>query len=328
MQCHDRRRFLASASETISATQADTDRNLAEFFEEEIRNRPATILKMIREQDKRRCKLKAEDATRSEQEERDRLKYSSELAFYIQEAGVPVALQVEALVDPDKAWPRIFGSRRGRTLRNRARTWEAYRRWLIACRGYVWPKEVKDLIDYIEERVSQGCGKSVPTTFQAALTVLEDVGGCLESHKLSRDPLWKAHLKAWQVHLKKGTPVTKKAKPYTVAIIVSLELAVVSPEIPIFPRHRLGGSHHDLVHHEGRRHPKRCPIRHQPQPNRLESQHEKDENNRPRQTAWDSPGICETRCQPHRHRLVASRPRPLELCRVLLRTGLLRPRTQ
>ena len=51
---------------TISATQADTDRNLAEFFEEEIRNRPATILKMIREQDKRRRKLKAEDATRSE----------------------------------------------------------------------------------------------------------------------------------------------------------------------------------------------------------------------------------------------------------------------
>ena len=38
-----------------------------------------------------------------------------------------VSLQIEALQDPNKAWLRLFGARRSKTLRNRYRSWNRFR---------------------------------------------------------------------------------------------------------------------------------------------------------------------------------------------------------
>ena len=60
--------------------------------------------------------------------------------------------------------------------------------------GRIWPQDVSDLIDYIEERVGEGCPRSLPGELQAAVVVLESAGRVPDEQSLSKDPTWLAHL--------------------------------------------------------------------------------------------------------------------------------------
>ena len=210
------------------------ERTLQEEFEEIIRDSPAYVLEIA----KRRLKRKREHKglQRAELEHEQRNVYALQLAEIVREACLPETFQLELLQNPNKAWIRIFGNRRSKTLRNRLRAWQKFRNWYLAFSGEVWPKSISPLVAFVEERIDEGCSYSCPGELQAALTVLEQVGRVPEDKRCSNDATWLAHLSSWKLELESKSRVPKPAKPDTVAILVSLEIFVMDEEQEIYFR--------------------------------------------------------------------------------------------
>ena len=210
------------------------DRSIQDEFEEIVKESPSYILDLA----KRRLKRKRESkgVQRAELENEQRKVYALQLAELIQEAALPVTFQICMLPDPNKAWLRIFGSRRSKTLRNRLRSWQKFRSWFVAFSGEVWPKHIGPLIAYVEERIDDGCSFSCPSELHAALSVLEQIGRVPEDKRCSNDSTWMSHMASWKLELENGTRVPRQAKPYTMAILVSLEILVLDSDQDIYSR--------------------------------------------------------------------------------------------
>ena len=102
--------------------------------------------------------------------------------------------------------------------------------WLIAFAGVVWPREISDLVNYVEEMLKVGARISLHGELQAPLVLLEQVGRVKESRQLSRDG------SAWDVEQDKGSRPRGSAQPYTVAVLIALELTVCNTECEFFRR--------------------------------------------------------------------------------------------
>ena len=76
----------------------------------------------ILEQALRQRKL-GTDGSRQAREELSRKRWISELAVIIREAGLPAASRIDSMSNPETSWVRAFGSRRAKTLKNRAMAW-------------------------------------------------------------------------------------------------------------------------------------------------------------------------------------------------------------
>ena len=203
----------------------DTVGTIQETFEQIMKEDPRFMLDTVK-RTQRRSSTGEGPETRAAKEQHERDRYALELAGILQEAVLPVSLQIEALQDPNKAWLRLFGARRSKTLRNRYRSWNRFRTWLVAYSGKTWPGGLDVLIHYVEEHIQNGVTFSFISEFQAALVVLEQAGRIPEGKQLSRDPLWKAHVESWKQELATNT-FPKAAKPYTTAILLALELFVI-----------------------------------------------------------------------------------------------------
>ena len=204
-------------------------------YENIVRGDPKVALDLLK---KTRKSRRAGDAggSRAEQEDQERERYAHELACVLNEAGLPVVSHISMLDNPDKAWSRIFGSRRSKTLRNRFRAWTRVRLWLVAYNGQVWPKSVAEMVNFMEDSISMGATISLVNETQAALSVLEQVGRVPDAIQISRDPLWKAHLASWQAEFERKSGPRESAQPYTVAVIISLELFVMDESKDFYKR--------------------------------------------------------------------------------------------
>ena len=203
----------------------DTVGTIQETYEQIMKEDPRFMLDTVK-RSQRRSSTGEGPETRAAKEQQERDRYALELAGILQEAVLPVSLQIEALQDPNKAWLRLFGARRSKTLRNRYRSWNRFRTLLVAYSGKTWPGGLDVLIHYVEEHIQNGVTFSFISEFQAALVVLEQAGRIPEGKQLSRDPLWKAHVESWKQELATNT-FPKAAKPYTTAILLALELFVI-----------------------------------------------------------------------------------------------------
>ena len=76
--------------------------------------------------------------------------------------------------------------------------------WLVAYAGVVWPRDISDLVNYVEEMLKVGAPISLHGELQASLVLLEQVGRVPEHRQLSKDGTWKSHLSAWDVQQQKG----------------------------------------------------------------------------------------------------------------------------
>eukprot|EP00439_Symbiodinium_sp_Y106_P003704 s11140_g1.t1 len=120
-------------------------------------------------------------------ESRERERWVEVLSTYIVEAGLPVVTLIEGSADRRQAWKRVFGARRAKTLRNRARAFKRIA-WTELCHSPAcWPARVSDVTDYLEERAKDGCGFSVPGDLLAAFSVLESVGRVSLKDRFSAD---------------------------------------------------------------------------------------------------------------------------------------------
>lgn len=193
------------------------------------------ILEMHTKRRQRKYKEDPPDV-RNKRFETERKKYALLLAQVMIAAKLPVAALVATLDDPRAGWVHIFAARRGNTLKNRYKAWKPFERWLETHKGYLYPAGVKDAIDYVQHRVDEGCGRTIPDSLNAVLTLLEQLGRVDEGSRISSDPLWKGHVKSWTAELASEAPPRKPAEMFTVAMVLALELTVADEQSPIFKR--------------------------------------------------------------------------------------------
>ena len=135
-------------------------------------------------------KYKEEPAdARSKRFERERKKFALLLAEMIREAGLPIADTINKLDDPKEGWLRLFSTCRANTLKSRYKAWKPFRDWLEVHRARVFPLSLKDVVDYMQFRMSESCGKSVPESFSSSLHLMELVGRVPDAEKISKDPM-------------------------------------------------------------------------------------------------------------------------------------------
>ena len=168
--------------------------------------------------------------------EDERVRWAMVLAEFITEAKLPVVTMVQGSEDVQRSWSRIFGSRRAKTLRNRATTWKRFYIWLLLNRGRSWPTQVGDVMDYLEGRIQDGCGPAAPQGLMGALSLLETVGRVDDRGKLSRDRTLLDCIRNVQMELQQDAPPKRPARPYLVSTIIGLELLVCSNEYFTYTR--------------------------------------------------------------------------------------------
>ena len=166
----------------------------------------------------------------------ERRKYARLLANLFKEADLPVVQVLRTVSDPEASWIHLFAARRANTLKNRYKVLRPLRDWLEFHRGYVFPRSVNDAIDYVQFRIDEGCGKTIPESVDIALGLAETLGRVPEPDRITGDPLWKGHVKSWTAELASENPPRKPAEMFTVAMIVSLELLVADEEEPLCAR--------------------------------------------------------------------------------------------
>ena len=162
--------------------------------------------------------------------EEERIRWANNLAQYIIEARLPVLTMIQESEDQQKSWARIFGSRRAKTLRNRATMWKRYYVWLLLNRGRAWPTKIGDVLDYLEGRIEDGCGPTAPQGLMGALALLETVGRVEDRLKLSKDKTLLDSVRNMQMELQQGAPPRCPAKPHLISAMIGLEILVCSPE--------------------------------------------------------------------------------------------------
>ena len=182
-------------------------------------------------------RAKTGNTARADEEDRSKKKWALHLAEIIVEAKLPAVAAFTGLPNANAAWVRAFGSRRSKTLRNRARAWKKLRDWLIITTGTPWPSGVAILLQYLEERNEvQPMGKTVPMSIHSTLALLELVGQVPSEARISEDQLWLESVKSWTAELSRDAPPRRQADLYTVAIAVSSELTLANEAAPLGQR--------------------------------------------------------------------------------------------
>ncbi|CAE7713877.1 unnamed protein product [Symbiodinium necroappetens] len=118
---------------------------------------------------------------------------------------------------------RALGTRRSKTLRNRARTWRKARDWIQSVKGYVFPRSPADVVDYLIFLEQESGTKSCIAEFMSALSVLEDAGQVPVSNQLCKNRLVVAASKGSAAEVQQGKtgkkqePCFKFAKPEVIS---------------------------------------------------------------------------------------------------------------
>ncbi|CAE7417306.1 unnamed protein product [Symbiodinium sp. CCMP2592] len=131
---------------------------------------------------------------------------------------------------------RALGTRRSKTLRNRARAWRKARDWMLSVKSVVFPRRPSDVVDYLLFLEQEVGTKSCISEFMSSLSVLEDAGQVPLANQLCKDRLVVAASKGSEAEVHVGVTSKKQAAPLSVAMLLSLEIFVVSSGNPLYAR--------------------------------------------------------------------------------------------
>jgi hypothetical protein len=178
-------------------------------------------------------------ADRAELEKQERSKWALVLAGWIVEANLPIVPAIEATQNPAKAWVQIFGARRPKSLRNRARTWGAMRAWLALACEVTFPTAVHHMLDYWNSRgeglLGNGLGGTwMPGTILAALMPMEAMGQIDQSAMICRNSATVGVVNNWTMLLTQNHTTVRKANLPTLSLVMALELWFTNAEASLF----------------------------------------------------------------------------------------------
>ena len=226
---------LGTVSQNLCKLPPQHVRDIQTSFTSLTQSSTVTVLELAAKKRQRKYKDEHPDA-RARKLDTERQKYTVLLSNVIKSAKLPVVHLVNTLDDPFTAWSHLFAARRANTLKNRYKAWRPFEAWLELHRSRTYPQSYKDVIDYMQCRVDDGCGKTIPESFHVALNLIEVLGRVPEDEQISKDQLWLSHIKSWTAELSADHPPRRPAEMYTVAILLSLELTVEDEQEPIFAR--------------------------------------------------------------------------------------------
>ena len=175
-------------------------------------------------------------ASKTELESSAREYWLSVLVTYLEESDLPVCKIAGGTTDPGAVLRRSFGSRRMKTLRNRARAWKKVRSWMIMMRGRPFPIDISDMLDYLLFLVQEEASRSRINEVSCALSVLEEAGQVAQDDKISECLLWKQAINSRLCEIEQEGCTVKKAPPLSVATLVSLELFISDADNKLYCR--------------------------------------------------------------------------------------------
>ncbi|CAE7029843.1 unnamed protein product [Symbiodinium sp. CCMP2592] len=218
------------------ATRVTVPRNdVGAEFESLVSKNPQVGVRIL-EQALRQRRL-GTDTSRQAREEISRRRWILELAKVIREAGLPAASRIDAMSNPEAAWVRAFGSRRAKTLKNRAVVWRKLVEWLQATYSVCWPQSAEVVLQYLEERHEiSPLGKTVPGGILSSLGLLEQVGQVDVTDRLSEDTLLIEGVRSWKVELEQDSAPVKQAPMFPVIVLLACELLVCNTSADTWSR--------------------------------------------------------------------------------------------
>ena len=153
------------------------------------------------------------------------------------EAGLPICNLKADTEEQRAAYAlRALGPRRSKTLRNRARTWKKAREWMLRVKNRPFPKDPTDVVDYLTFLEQDVGTKSCIAEFMASLSVLEDAGQVPTNQQLCKDRLVVAASQSFGAEVLEGKTAKAQAPPLSIAMLLSLEMYVVSSSNPKYSR--------------------------------------------------------------------------------------------
>ena len=183
-----------------------------------------------------RLQVKFPGSSKSDLEAVAREHWLSVLVGYLQEAELPLVRVAQATSNPIEIMRRAFGTRRMKTLRNRARAWARVRDWMLSVVGAPFPRDAADMLEYLLFLVQEEAPKGRVMDSAAALAVLEDAGQVAKDMRISCTGAWVQGMKSRIAELEQNRTMVKRAPPLTVAMLISLEISVISVDLPDYYR--------------------------------------------------------------------------------------------
>ena len=184
---------------------------------------------------RRTARAKGPEA-RAAVEQGERLRWIKQLVKLVVEADLPTVALAREAKDPEVRLRRMAGNRRSGTIRARVRTWSNVRRWLLTVNGRPWPSSASEVLDYLDARMSEPCGKSVPKAVAASLGFVERAGGVAEEDRISLNVSFLNAINDMSLEAIGTGAAKKKAPRPTMQIMTALELVIMNSDAPRYWR--------------------------------------------------------------------------------------------
>ena len=171
-----------------------------------------------------------------EQEEEQRGKLLTSLGEEIRELLLPAA----AWLQGDNFHRRVLLLGKGlrlATLRARIRSWRHMRRWLEAAKEVSWPRAVSDVLEYLECRAAEPCGRTCFSSALLGLAFMEQAGQLPRDQRLGASEFLQASADELVRTVQKQDPREKRqAQQIPISVIAAWERAVMCGDIPRYAR--------------------------------------------------------------------------------------------
>ncbi|CAE8728235.1 unnamed protein product [Polarella glacialis] len=171
---------------------------------------------------------------RAAAEEVERQRWNLQVCQIVIRCDLPVLRVAATSLDPDRALANCTGRARSKTLRKKVRTWLVIENWLKATFGLEWPTLASQMVDYIEDRATEPCGRTVPATAISALRYFEKVGEV--ECPMADSALLLSTVSRLEVQLATNSAPTEKAPLYFLSLLVAMELFVACVDFPLYYR--------------------------------------------------------------------------------------------
>jgi hypothetical protein len=166
----------------------------------------------------------------SEREQQYRDKYVKEIIDLLISVRAPTALSAAQCGDVRATLALIAAGRRASTLRCRLRAWKAFLRWLAAAYDESWPSSWRRLLEYLQMRAAEPCGRQSILGFAYAAAFWERASGC----PLTVDTLWRPAVQELlaRVASRARGGASQSAVPTLAKHLAALELIAVAGDEP------------------------------------------------------------------------------------------------
>ena len=182
----------------------------------------------------RRSLATNEDA-RAGAERAEHKKWAGKAVELLVKMQAPVIMDHDGNEREQEALEVLFTKRRPSTLRARVRYFARFLQavWLRTGRWAYGPGEV---LIYLADLAESGVGFTVPKSVVFAVDFFERFGGVDVAKRVCRDPLVEATAAALEQRLPKTHAGRCEALRYPVLVVISIELAFLDEQLPLFLR--------------------------------------------------------------------------------------------